>query len=229
MKELLKDLKIDLTKNEEDAFRKYYEFIISENKKYNLTRIINEKEVIIKHFYDSLTLLETGLFNDGISVCDIGSGAGFPGIPLAVIKPNLNFLLVESQGKKANFLKEAVKLLKLKNVKVINARAEDFANKNKGTFDIVTARAVAPLNILNELSMPLVKIGGAFLAMKGDNYEQELTLAKNGIITLGGKLQKILNINLPLQLGKRTIIIIKKEKKVIGYPRPYNQIKKNPL
>lgn len=108
MKELLKNLKINLTKNEEETFKLYYEFIISENEKYNLTRITDKKEVIIKHFYDSLTLLETGLFTDGISVCDIGSGAGFPGIPLAVLKPKIDFVLVESQGKKANFLKQAI-------------------------------------------------------------------------------------------------------------------------
>ena len=145
--------------------------MLSENEKYNLTGITTYEDVLIKHFYDSLTILKTNDFKDGTSVCDIGSGAGFPGIPLKIIKPGIKLTLVESQTKKANFLKELSSLLKLDNVVVINSRAEEFAETNKEKFDVVTARAVAPLNILNELTLPLVKVGGYFLAMKGDNYE----------------------------------------------------------
>lgn len=229
MKELFKDLNINLTIEQEEAFKAYYNYLLEENKKYNLTRITDYEEVLIKHFYDSLTLLKTGLFKSGMSVADIGSGAGFPGIPLAIINKDINFSLIESQTKKANFLKSVLKLLKLDNVKVYNMRSEEFAKKHFESFEIVTARAVAQLNILSELTLPLVKVGGTFLAMKGDNYESEIEEAKNGIMILGGKLKNILNIELPLQLGKRTIIIIDKKKNVKGYPRPFNQIKKNPL
>lgn len=129
MKELFKDLNINLTIEQEEAFKAYYNYLLEENKKYNLTRITDYEEVLIKHFYDSLTLLKTGLFKSGMSVADIGSGAGFPGIPLAIINKDINFSLIESQTKKANFLKSVLKLLKLDNVKVYNMRSEEFAKK----------------------------------------------------------------------------------------------------
>lgn len=229
MKKLFKDLKIDLTDEQEKMFKLYFDFLIEENKKYNLTGITLFEEVLIKHFYDSLTLLKTNLFKPNITVCDIGSGAGFPGIPLKIVNKDLKLTLVESQNKKVSFLRNLVSLLNLKDVEVVNDRAETFAKRKLETFDIVTARAVAPLNILSELCLPLVKVGGAFLAMKGNNYEAELSDAKNGILILGGKVNKTLNISLPLQLGERTIIIVNKDKSVKNYPRPYNQIKKTPL
>lgn len=228
MKELFKDLKIDLTTEQETLFKTYYEFLISENKKYNLTRITEYKEVLVKHFYDSLTLFKVDIFNDA-SICDIGAGAGFPSIPLKIINPSIKLTIVESQRKKTNFLNELVQLLNLKEVKIVNDRAESYAEKNLDSYDFVIARAVAPLNILVELTLPLVKVNGSFLAMKGDNYESELELAKNGIITLGGKLIKTINLDLPLHLGKRNIIIIEKTKSIKGYPRHYSQIKKKPL
>lgn len=229
MNELLKNLKLKLSEQQKEDFKTYYEFLLKENEKYNLTRITSYEEVLVKHFYDSLTLLKADDFADDILVADVGSGAGFPGIPLKIMRPNIKLTLVESNGKKANFLKDLIELLKLKDVTVVNERAEIFANKNKEKFDIVIARAVAPLNILTELTIPLAKVGGTFLAMKGDNYEDELKLAKNGIIILGGKISKTMNFELPMNLGKRAIIIINKNKSVIRYPRAYNQIKKNPL
>lgn len=229
MKELFKDLNVNLSDTEEEQFLTYYNFLIEENNKYNLTSIIEKNEVLVKHFYDSLTLLETNLFQTNKTVVDIGSGAGFPSIPLAIIKPHIKFTLVESQTKKANFLKALVLKLNLQNVVVVNQRSEDFVRRNFEKFDIATARAVAALNILSELSLPLVKVGGSFLAMKGLNYETELNVSKSGIIKLGGKVKNIVNISLPLQLGKRTIIIINKEKSVKGYPRAFKEIKKNPL
>lgn len=229
MKKLFKELELNLTNQQEQMFVDYYNFIISENKKYNLTRITDYKEVLIKHFYDSLTLLKAYNFKENATICDIGSGAGFPGIPLKIVRPDLNIVLLESQTKKANFLNETIKLLNLEKIKVVNKRAEDYAKSSFESFDYVTARAVAPLNILSELSLPLVKVGGSFLAMKGSNYKSELEEAKNGIIILGGKTNKVNNFLLPLQLGERTIIIIDKYKSVKGYPRPYNQIKRKPL
>lgn len=229
MRELFKSLQIDLTEEQEKTFKTYFDFLLEENKKYNLTRITSYEEVLVKHFYDSLTLLTTNLFNEAKTVCDIGSGAGFPGVPLAILKENIAFTLIESQTKKITFLEKLIELLELKNIKIVNTRAEKFADNNFESFDIVTARAVSSLNILNELALPLVKIGGSFLAMKGINYKPELKEAKNGIMKLGGDIKKTLTIDLPLQMGKRTIIIIDKYKSVKGYPRSFNQIKKNPL
>jgi 16S rRNA (guanine527-N7)-methyltransferase len=222
----LKELNIELTFEQQELFRKYYEFLIQENKKYNLTAITNEEEVYYKHFYDSLTLIKTNLIKEGVSLCDIGSGAGFPGIPLKIIYPNLKLTIVESQTKKTEFLKKLVIFLELDNVEIINKRAEEYAHTKY--FDIVTARAVADLSILNELCLPLVKKGGYFIAMKG-NYEEELKRTLNGINILGGKLIEVLSFELPKEMGKRNLIIIKKEKMVQGYPRAFSQIKKKPL
>ncbi|NMA05886.1 MAG: 16S rRNA (guanine(527)-N(7))-methyltransferase RsmG [Acholeplasmataceae bacterium] len=222
----LKELNIELTFEQQELFRKYYEFLIQENKKYNLTAITNEEEVYYKHFYDSLTLIKTNLIKEGVSLCDIGSGAGFPGMPLKIIYPNLKLTIVESQTKKTEFLKKLVNFLELDNVEIINKRAEEYAHTKY--FDIVTARAVADLSILNELCLPLVKKGGYFIAMKG-NYEEELKRTLNGITILGGKLIEVLSFELPKDMGKRNLIIIKKEKMVQGYPRAFSQIKKKPL
>ncbi len=222
----LKELNIELIFEQQELFRKYYEFLIQENKKYNLTAITDEEEVYYKHFYDSLTLIKTNLIKEGVSLCDIGSGAGFPGIPLKIIYPNLKLTIVESQTKKTEFLKKLVNFLELDNVEIINKRAEEYAHTKY--FDIVTARAVADLSILNELCLPLVKKGGYFIAMKG-NYEEELKRTLNGINILGGKLIEVLSFELPKEMGKRNLIIIKKEKMVQGYPRAFSQIKKKPL
>lgn len=222
----LKELNIELTFEQQELFRKYYEFLIQENKKYNLTAITDEEEVYYKHFYDSLTLIKTNLIKEGVSLCDIGSGAGFPGMPLKIIYPNLKLTIVESQTKKTEFLKKLVNFLELDNVEIINKRAEEYAHTKY--FDIVTARAVADLSILNELCLPLVKKGGYFIAMKG-NYEEELKRTLNGITILGGKLIEVLSFELPKDMGKRNLIIIKKEKMVQGYPRAFSQIKKKPL
>lgn len=222
----LKELNIELTFEQQELFRKYYEFLIQENKKYNLTAITDEEEVYYKHFYDSLTLIKTNLIKEGVSLCDIGSGAGFPGIPLKIIYPNLKLTIVESQTKKTEFLKKLVNFLELDNVEIINKRAEEYAHTKY--FDVVTARAVADLSILNELCLPLVKKGGYFIAMKG-NYDEELKRTLNGINILGGKLIEVLSFELPKKMGKRNLIIIKKEKMVQGYPRAFSQIKKKPL
>lgn len=222
----LKELNIELSSKQKELFERYYEFLIQENKKYNLTAITNKEEVYYKHFYDSLTLIKTNLIKEGVSLCDIGSGAGFPSIPLKIIFPNLELTIVESQTKKTEFLKKLIKHLEIEKVEVINERAEEYAHKKY--FDIVTARAVADLTILNELCLPLVKKNGYFIAMKG-NYKEELEKSLNGINILGGKLLNVISFDLPKAMGKRNLIIIKKEKMVKGYPRIFSQIKKKPL
>ena len=154
----------------------------------------SEKEVYYKHFYDSVSLIKTDLINDKIKLCDIGSGAGFPSIPLKIVFPLITVYIVESQTKKTNFLNALKDLLNLDNIYIINERAEIFAVTHLNHFDIVTARAVAPLNILNELCIPFVKKGGHFIAMKSSLLENELDKAKYGIITLGGQINKVISI-----------------------------------
>ncbi len=229
MKTIFKELNLTLTETQLNQFETYYNYLKEENKKYNLTAIEDQKQVYIKHFFDSLTLLETGLFKGSVKVCDIGSGAGFPGVPLKIIKPGIKLTLVESHTKKTAFLKNLLNKLNIVDVKVENARAEIFAKNNLTSFDLVTARAVAPLNILVELALPLVKKGGYFVAMKGLNYEAELDEAKNGIMLLGGKLKEVIELDLPSQMGKRNLLVINKIKVVKDYPRSYSQIKKKPL
>lgn len=222
----LKELNIELSFKQKELFERYYEFLIQENKKYNLTAITDKEEVYYKHFYDSLTLIKTKLIKEDVSLCDIGSGAGFPSVPLKIIYPNLKVTIIESQTKKTEFLKKLIKYLELENVEIINERAEEYAHKKY--FDIVTARAVADLSILNELCLPFVKKDGYFIAMKG-SYEEELEKSLNGMNILGGKLINVISFDLPKEMGKRNLIVIKKEKMVKGYPRMFSQIKKKPL
>lgn len=229
MKQFLEPLGITLTDEQLHQYETYYQFLVSENKKYNLTAITEEKEVYYKHFYDSVSLIKTDLIKDNISLCDIGAGAGFPSIPLKIAFPSIKVYIVESQTKKTNFLNALKDKLNLKDVTIVNERAEIFAATHLNHFDIVTARAVAPLNILNELCIPFVKKGGHFVAMKSSLLENELDKAKYGIITLGGQINKVISINLPYDMGERKLLIVKKINLVKGYPRSYAIIKKKPL
>lgn len=229
MKQFLEPLGITLTDEQLHQYQTYYQFLVSENKKYNLTAITEEKEVYYKHFYDSVSLIKTDLIKENISLCDIGAGAGFPSIPLKIAFPSIKIYIVESQTKKTNFLNALKDKLNLKDVTIVNERAETFAATHLNHFDIVTARAVAPLNILDELCIPFVKKGGHFIAMKSSLLENELDKAKYGIITLGGQINKVISINLPYDMGERKLLIVEKINLVKGYPRSYAIIKKKPL
>ncbi len=212
-----------------DKFYKYYNFLIQENEKYNLTNITNEKEVFIKHFYDSIQLDKAIDMNSVVSLCDVGSGAGFPSIPLKLIYPNLHVTIIEPTLKRCNFLKQLVELLELKNVNIINDRAENIL-KYRDYFDIVCARAVANLRVLCELCIPLVKVEGLFLAMKGSQFEEELNETRNALKELDASLVKVYEYDLPSGNGHHSIIAIKKNKKTNKkYPRNYSTIKKKPL
>lgn len=212
-----------------DNLRKYYDILIEESNKYNLTSIKELEEVYIKHFYDSLLLSKTIDLSKDLTLLDIGSGAGFPGLVIKIMFPNLKITLVEPTLKRCNFLNLVISELGLKDIAVINARAEEYIKDNRETFDLVTARAVAPLNILLELSIPFLKVGGAFLAMKGSNASEELSKTKAHQI-LNTKIDKEYIFNLPNDLGKRTIIkFVKLGKTKDIYPRLYSKIKKQPL
>lgn len=208
-----------------DSFKKYYNFLIEENKKYNLTTITDEKEVYFKHFIDSLSL-ENVVDVDNTCFCDVGSGAGFPSIPLKIMHPSMHLTIIEPTLKRCNFLKELISLLKLENVEIINDRAENIKNRH---FDVVTARAVSNLPMLLELCIPLVKVKGYFIAFKGSNYYEELTLSNNALLKLDAKVVDIYKYDLA-EYGCHYLIKVLKEKETNKiYPRIYSQIKKKPL
>ena len=224
----LKKMNITLTTEQLNQFEKYYEILVIENEKYNLTAIIRKEDVYLKHFYDSLTLTKIIDLNNQ-SLCDIGTGAGFPGIVLKIVYPTLKVTLLDATEKKCKFLQKVINSLNLKNIKVINERAEIFSKVNREKYDIVTSRAVAPLKHLLEYSIPLVKINGYYIAMKGeitkeieniDIYYKKLDIIKD----------KILTFQLPFEKSTRTLIRYQKLKKTNQkYPRKYKEIKNKSL
>lgn len=222
--EELKKINIILTDDKLDKLQKYYEILITENQKYNLTAITKEEDVYLKHFYDSLTLTKIIDLNTQ-SLCDIGTGAGFPGIVLKIVYPTLKVTLLDSTEKKCKFLQKVIDSLELKDIEVINERAEIFSKENREKYDIVTSRAVAPLKHLLEYSIPLVKVNGFYIAMKG-----EITKETENIEVYYQKLDiiedKILTFKLPFEKSTRTLIRYRKIKETNPiYPRKYKDIK----
>ena len=224
----LKKINIELTEQQLALLEEYYIILKEENEKYNLTRIIDYQEVYLKQFYDSLTINKI-IDIHGQNICDLGSGAGFPGLVLAICFPNSKLTLIESNGKKCYFLNLVKEKLKLNNVIVINERIEDYAKDNREIFDIVTARAVAPLKHLLEYGIPLVKVDGNFIAMKA-NVENEEQNIKNYLNKLSITEAKRVIFNLPIENSLRTIIKYTKTKETDKkYPRRYNEILKKEL
>ena len=218
-----------LSGDKKDKFNEFYKILCFYNQQYNLTRIIEREECNIKHFLDSICAEK--YFSFGANVIEIGSGAGFPSIPLKFFREDLSFTLVESVGKKCNFLQTAVKELDLKNVKVLNIRAEDGGKDAllREKFDICCARAVARLNTLSEYCVPFIKVGGKFIAYKGDAVE-EIQEAKNAFSVLGVKISTVENYQLLQDAGERTLIVAEKFKKTDKvYPRGNGKERKKPL
>ena len=207
---------------------KYYELLIEYNKVMNLTGITDHDRVYLKHFYDSLTLVKIVDLNKVDNLCDLGSGAGFPGIVLKIFYPKLKIKLIDSLNKRINFLNIVIQELELKDIEAIHIRIEDYARQNKEKFDIVTARAVAPLNILLELGINLVRIKKYFIAMKG-NIDNESDY-HNMLKKLNCEEEKVDIFTLPFEESKRCLIKIKKTMETPKiFPRKYSEIKKNPL
>lgn len=224
----LKDLNIDITNKQLNDLNTYYKMLIDYNSHTNLTRITEENEVYLKHFYDSLTLVKA-IDLDNQTLLDIGTGAGFPGLVLKIVFPNLKVTLVDSLNKRITFLKSVIEKLNLKDVEAIHARAEEYILDKRESFDIVTSRAVANLNTLSELCIPFVKVGGYFVPMKAD-VKEELKSAEKGVKTLGGVLKDTVIFELPHDEGTRTLIKIEKLAKTsVKYPRKFSEIKKKPL
>lgn len=220
-----KKLGIELTSQQLEKLNQFYELLISWNQKMNLTRIIEKEDVYLKHFYDSLTLSKVIDLNQDLTLCDVGSGAGFPGIVLKICFPNLKITLLDSLQKRVNYLNEIIKELDLKNIEAIHTRAEDYAKQNREKFDIVTARAVANLKILSELCIPMVKVNGLFIAMKA-NIEEEIENSTEILKKLDSKIEKIETFYLPIENSIRNIIMIQKQKITNNlYPRRIEKMK----
>lgn len=227
-KEELSKLGIVLTSTQENQLEMYYNLLIEWNNKMNLTGITERNSVYLKHFYDCITLIKAIDLTKNLKIVDVGTGAGFPGLVLKIVFPNLNVVLVDALNKRINFLNHVIESLKLENIVAIHDRIENYAKNNLEVFDLVTCRAVAKLNIISELCLPLAKVNGYFIPMKA-TIEDEISDTKY-LEVLKSKVESVITFNLPIENSVRNLIVIKKygsiDKK---YPRQYDKIIKNPL
>lgn len=228
-KDLKEVLKLDVSTYQLNQFQTYYRFLTEYNKVTNLTRITNEMDVYYKHFYDSLTLTTLVDFNKIQTLCDMGAGAGFPSIPLKILYPHLHVTIVDSLGKRIQFLTQLVEKLQLVGVELFHERCEVFALKHQLTYDVVTARALGHLALILEMGMPMLKVNGLFIAPKGGEPDQEIQESNHAIDSLGGNLVKVIKFDLPNHFGKRSNLLIKKQSHITGYPRPFAQMSNKPL
>lgn len=220
---------IDLSSQQLAQFCLYADLLLEWNQKMNLTRIVDPQEIILKHFVDSLSISQ---YLEGLKIADIGTGAGFPGIPLKIVQPDLKLYLVDSLKKRLDFLREVVIRLGLNEVEVVHNRAEEMGrNRQYRTgFDIVTSRAVARLSVLLEYAVPLLKVKGIFIAMKGSQVEDEIAEAKAALFKLGAKVVKIEKFSLGAEAEHRSIVIIQKISVTQDeYPRKPGTTSKYPL
>ncbi len=226
----LKDLQIELSDEQVQQFLTYYEKLVETNKVMNLTAITEFEEVVEKHFLDSLSLVKVCDLSNKIRILDLGTGAGFPGIPLKIAFPELEIVLADSLNKRINFLQDVIEELDLKKITAVHARAEELArNKEyREGFDLCVSRAVANLSTLSEYCMPFVKIGGNFISYKSGEIDEEVLNAKHAIFLLGGKTKEVFKFDLYEQ--KRSFVIIEKTKGTPkAYPRKAGTPSKQPL
>lgn len=223
----LGNLGIDLNEEQLEQFKIYSDFLLEYNKNTNLTAIRNKDGIYLKHFFDSLLILkDVPLVSE--EVLDIGSGAGFPGVPLKIIRPNLKLTLLDSNGKKTAFLKELRKKLKI-DYQVVNERAEEYVKTHREVYEVVLSRAVSAMPILSELALPFVTVGGLFIPYKG-LIDESLENGKYAIEILGGDIEKVIFEALPIEGAKRTFVIVRKKCKTPEiYPRLFDKISKKPL
>ncbi len=233
MEEILRtgfpELGVELHPEALGKFRAFYEYMVEKNKVMNLTGITEESESARLHFLDCIALLAAADFKDK-RVIDVGTGAGFPGVPLKIAEPSMDITLLDSLAKRLHFLDEVIDLIGLENTRTIHARAEETPAEFRGAFDIATARAVTRLDALAELCLPLVKKGGVFVAMKGPAAAEELKEAEKAIKILGGKVEKIHAYTIPGTDVTHSAVVIRK----VGttpkqYPRAWGKIKKAPI
>ena len=232
-------LNIVLSKDQVNAFLKYYELLIEWNEKINLTAITEFEDVCLKHFVDSMSIVnafssfeEASEFFAGKTLIDVGTGAGFPGVCLKILFPELNITLMDSLDKRIKFLNEVISALSLEKIVTVHARVEDAAKiaEFREQFDFATARAVASLPVLSEYCIPFVKVGGSFIAYKSEKVLEEISLSSNALSILGGKIESEYSFSLPGSDLQRTILFVKKEKSTPDkYPRKAGTPSKKPL
>ena len=230
-------INIEISDDQINCFEKYYELLIEKNKVMNLTAITEKEDVIVKHFIDSIALipylLDKGFnVNSELSIIDIGTGAGFPGLPLKIMMPDVKFTLLDSLNKRVSFLNEVIDELKLKDIEVLHGRAEDYASDNKyrEKYDICVSRAVANLSTLSEYCIPFVKEDGFFISYKAGESEEEINNSKNAIKILGGKINKVEEFILPGTDASRVFVFIRKQELTDKkYPRKAGVPAKKPL
>lgn len=219
---------IEISQEKAKQFYKYMELLLEWNEKMNLTAITDPEEVILKHFVDSLTIIP--YLNNANTILDVGTGAGFPGLPLKIIEQDKEFTLLDSLNKRITFLQTVISELELKNIQAVHGRAEEYISKKRESYDIAASRAVAKLNVLIEYMLPFVKVGGRCICMKSFEIEEELKEAKKAIEILGGEIEKVDEITLPNTDIKRKIVIIKKIKNTPNkYPRKAGTPAKEPI
>lgn len=226
------DINISLSKIQIEQFNLYYELLVEQNKLMNLTAITDYREVVIKHFLDSLALSRIIDLNESLDIIDVGTGAGFPGIPLKIVFPNLNILLLDSLNKRLNFLNQVIESLELSNISTIHGRSEDIGHMDKyrEAFDICVSRAVANMSTLSEYCLPFVKDKGSFVAYKTANVNEELKQAEKAIKVLGGKTSIIDSFLLPNTDMDRVLVKVDKISSTPKkYPRNPGKPKRNPI
>lgn len=225
---VFKNYNFELNNEQIDKFEKYYNFLIEENKKFNLTSITDEDGVIYKHFLDSILPIDNIAKN--ATLVDVGTGAGFPGIPIKIMRPDIEVVLVDSLQKRVNFLNQVIELLNLTKITAFHARIEDFALKNREKFDYAVSRAVAQINTLSEYMIPLTKIGGQIIMYKSQKIEEEINEGKKAIEVLGGKIKNNKNIKINEINAERNLLFIEKIKNTPKqYPRGKNLPKLKPI
>ena len=229
---LLDQQNINLSDQQKFQFERYFELLVEWNQKINLTAITEKEEVYLKHFYDSIAPILQGLIeNQEIKLLDIGAGAGFPSLPMKILYPQLDVTIIDSLNKRINFLQLLAEELNLEGVHFYHGRAEDFAQEKKfrAQFDIVTARAVARMQVLSELTIPFLKVGGKLLALKASNAPEELTEAKNALNLLFSKVEDNISYTLPNGDPRYITIVEKKKETPNKYPRKAGLPNKRPL
>ena len=227
-----KQLNIPYNNEIENKFIKYRDLLKEWNQKINITSIEDDEEIYVKHFLDSILLLNEDNINEKKSVIDVGTGGGFPGYPLKIVNDNYEVTLLDSLRKRIDFLAEVSKSLNLKKIELIHGRAEEFGQNKayREEFDICVSRAVAPLNVLSEYCLPFVKVGGYFAAYKSENISAEIISSENAINKLGGKIKEIKEIQLPgTEIVRKIVIIEKFEATNLKYPRKAGKPGKEPL
>lgn len=231
-KSMLEEKGVPLTSHQLEQYEQYFQTLVEWNEKMNLTAITEKSEVYLKHFFDSISASFYFDFTKPLSICDVGAGAGFPSIPIKIAFPHLQVTIVDSLNKRITFLEHLAKQLGLTETRFIHDRAETFGRlaEHREKYDVVTARAVARMSVLSELCLPLVKVGGTFIAMKAAQANDELEMGKKAIKVLGGKIDAAHSFLLPFEESERNIVLVKKEKSTPKqYPRKPGTPNKTPI